>query len=214
MGLESVRLWDKPIHPAVPGRGGLACICFVAKRTVVVIRLAIIGHRIDQRTQRDFHEPRFVQRQAQRPAQSQPSNYVLMLVVRKLNHELPRVIRIAKTEASLVTRRSFRMAVAADYRLRAFEKLLAMAAHASIVIRKVGDVGKAVHLCPVCGGNFVASRACFLMLPGGVRKCRVIDLALCARLWPGNLPRLSSLSGRPAGRRETLRRSRECCGRQ
>src|SRR2546428_4474362 len=100
-----------------------------------------------------------------------------MLVVWKLNIELPRALGIAKRESRLIARRNLCMAVGTNSGLGAFEELLAMAPHAGIVIRIVGNVGKASGLLPIGCGNFVAGLAGFLMLFGRVRKLLIIDLS-------------------------------------
>ena len=67
-------------------------------------------------------------------------DHVLVSIVRKLDRELQLRRRISKRISRLVTRRSLRMTNGTDGRLRAFEKLLPVTAHASVVIRIVLDI--------------------------------------------------------------------------
>ncbi len=99
---------------------------------------------------------------------AQRRNHILVLVVRKLDSELLGPGRIAKAQARIVARRSLRMADSADDGLSAFEELRAMAAHAGVVIGKVGNIGKISDLLPVRGRCFVASLAVLLVLFGCV----------------------------------------------
>ena len=110
-----------------------------------------------------------------------------MFVVRKLNRELPLRLCLqgqagdvgrAKSEPRVFTRRRTHMADGANGWARANhhlarEELLAMAADAGIVIRKVGDIGK-VSVRVVCSWNFVTSfaRQAFVFI-GGMKKRRV-----------------------------------------
>src|SRR6185436_11327377 len=69
-------------------------------------------------------------------------DYVLMLVMRKLNHELPRANRIMKREAGIMSRRDCGVADGTDNRARATEKLRPVATHTRIVTGIIGDVGE------------------------------------------------------------------------
>src|SRR5438105_5285009 len=102
----------------------------------------------------------------------QASDRVLMLVMGKLDRELPflfllhrelRDVWRAKREARIFTRRGAHVTDSANARARshhhlAREELLTMASHAGIVIRRVCYIGK-VSFCIPCSWDFVTGIA-------------------------------------------------------
>lgn len=96
------------------------------------------------------------------------SDRVLVLVMRKLDRELPfffgfprliRIIRVAESEACILTRRGAHMTNGADGRAGSDhglprEELLPVAANASIVIGKISDVRK-ISFCRPRRRDFV-----------------------------------------------------------
>jgi len=97
-----------------------------------------------------------------------------MFIVWECNAELARSRWIAKGEAGIVTRRNSRMTVRTDDRLSALKKLLAMTAYASVMIRVVGNVGKASYLLPIGCWYLMAGLTGFLMLFSGMGKACVV----------------------------------------
>ena len=120
----------------------------------------------------------------------QTRDYVLMLVVGKLDQELAWCGGVPKREANIVSRRNLRVANRTDDRLRSFEKLRTMATDACIVARVVGNVRKASYFFPVVRRNFVAGVASSLMSLCGVREPGIVD-----RRWPSSCP---VVNGSPA----------------
>jgi len=111
---------------------------------------------------RSVHEQRLAFRN------SAARNHVLMLVMRKFNHELSRADRITKSKARIMTRRHCRVADATDNRARASEKLRPVATHTRIVTGIIGDVGEVSYLSPVFSRRFMTGVA-----GGLVFGCRV-----------------------------------------
>ena len=93
-------------------------------------------------------------------------DYVLVLVVRKLDIELQLRRRVSKRETSIVARRRLRVTHRTDRRACAFEKLRPVTAHTRVMAGIIVDVGKR---------DFVAAIASGPVFRRGVRELRVID---------------------------------------
>ena len=107
-----------------------------------------------------------------------------MPIVWKLNQKLAGNGRIAKRETAVVPRRYLRVAITANDRPCAFEKLLTMTTHAGIMTGKVCNVGKLPDLFPVSGRNLMAGVAGPLMLFCGVGKSGIVNRRHCRTLHP------------------------------
>ena len=140
-------------------------------------------------------------------------NHVLMLVVWKLNGELPlifrlrsliRAIRFAESEPAIFARRGAQMTDSADCRAGAAqsltrEELRPMTTHACVVIGKIRDIGERAVRSP-CRRNLVTGVALeTFVFVGRVQKSGI----LCGRT-PGRL-RLRGRSSR-GGATARLRR--------
>jgi len=154
---RGVRLWlERDVYQQI--------VPLMTNRTVIVVRLpgVVAGLCEKGSTNKARH---FVQ-SAGRPCSS---DHVLMLVVRKLDRELPFVfwlrglagaIRVAENEAPVFTRGGAHMTHRANSRTRAGErlvreKLLSMTTNTGIMIWKVSHVRK-VAFCRPGGRHFVA----------------------------------------------------------
>src|SRR5687767_12745264 len=102
-------------------------------------------------------------------------DHVLMLVVRKLDHELAIAQRVSKRKSRLIPGRDFGMTNRTNGRPGSFEKLRTMTTYTRIVIGIVRDIGIASRCPPVTGRNFVASIARLLMFFSSVKESGVID---------------------------------------
>src|SRR5258705_7803692 len=105
-----------------------------------------------------------------------------MLVVGKLNEKLSRRRGVAKRETCVIPRRYVRVAIAANDRPCAFEKLLTMTTHAGIMTGKVRNVGKLSYLFPVSGRNLVAGVAGALMFFCSVGESGIVYRRHCRTL--------------------------------
>src|ERR1051325_40257 len=101
-----------------------------------------------------------------RMRETQERDRVLVLVVRKLDHELKLRLRIAKVVTSIIARRSLRVTHRTDRRARTAEELRPVTTHTSIVARVILDVRESDFV------TAIASGAVFL---GGVGKFPVIS---------------------------------------
>ena len=136
---------------------------------VVVLRLVIRDGRNVVRVKRSAHEQRLEFRNAA------ARDYVLMLVMRKLNHELSRADRITKSKASIMTRRHCGVADATDNRARASEKLRPVATHARVMTGIIGDVREVSYFFPVFSRRFMTGVAGGLVFGCRMGKLGIVD---------------------------------------
>lgn len=98
-----------------------------------------------------------------------------MFVMRKLNRELLRRLRVAKGEAIVVARRGPQMANRANGRAWSAKELSPVTRDARLVVRKISDVRKVPDALPVLCGHLVTGDAGAAMFFGRVRKPGVIN---------------------------------------
>ena len=114
-----------------------------------------------------------------------PGDYVLMLVMRKLDEKLTRLAGIPKRKPGVVAWGNLRVTDGANHRLSPFEKLLPMAADASIVAGIIRYIRKVSRLSPIVGWYAMTGVASPLMLFGRVRELRIVDGCCGNRFWSG-----------------------------
>src|SRR5262249_29453075 len=153
--LERVSLRCKSVGPTT-GR------CFKRSRVRAMTNRAVVV--IDSRLRHVRKRNEALRAAQQARSIRERSDDILMFVVRESYSELPHLDGTAKREATVVSWRCFCMTVRADWRLRAFEKLRAMAAYTSIVSWIVSNIRIAARLYPIRAGRFVASTTSLLVL--------------------------------------------------
>lgn len=145
-------------------------VSHVAERTIVVIGLLVLWHRLQSVMRSNGHR-----------LKSAPlGNHVLVLIMRKLDSELPLIfrlrrlicaIRFSESEPAIFARRGAHMTDGADCRASAAhgltrKELRPVTTHACVVIRKIRDIGKGAVRSP-CRRNLVTGVALKTLMFGG-----------------------------------------------
>lgn len=160
--LEGIRTWRKPIGPTGRGSRRRNRSRLMTDFAVVVVLRFLVGKR--DRTAKGSAYELWLRLESLFP--EQPRDYVLMLVVWKLDQKLALTDWVAKSKTRLVSWRDFRVTVRTYRWLGAPEELGAVTADTCVVTRKIGNVRIVSNLFPIIGWNLVAGIASRLMLPG------------------------------------------------
>lgn len=166
--VESCRIRNKGVGPTASRSGRHRGARAVTNFAVVVVLRLIISARTNERSPNE--RMTFIN---SRPLKNS-GDYVLVFIVRKLDHKLAGRGRFTKCETCVVPWRYLRVATAANCRLGAFEKLLPMTTHTGSVAGKICSVGKLSYLFPVSGWNLVAGITGPLMFLSGVGESRIV----------------------------------------